>query len=142
MEAADVVQRLVEAAASRDADRVAALYAEHATMRHPLFPEPLRGRAAIRAAEQELFDAFSDIEVELRSVLSGGKTCGAEVVLRATNTGPIDLGDEQPAPATGKRIEDEAVWVFDLGDDGLIVEERDYLDAATATLMGQLGLDG
>jgi hypothetical protein len=31
------------------------------------------------------------------------------------------------------------VWVFDVGDGGLIVEERDCLD--TAALMGQLGLD-
>ena len=112
--AAILINRLVEAITNRDADALARLYAEEATLRHPLFPEPARGRAAIRAAEQELFDAFSDIEVEVRSVLTGESRCAAEVVLRATNTGPIDAGGDEPAAATGKRIEDEAVWVFDL----------------------------
>lgn len=135
---AEVVQRVVEAVASGNADAVAALYVEHATMHNPLFPEPARGRAAIRAAEQELFDSFSEIEIELRTVLVGENTCAAEVILRATHTGPIDVGGEQPVAATGRRIEDEAVWVFELGDDGLIVEERDYFD--TTALLGQLGI--
>lgn len=135
---AEVVQRVVEAVASRDADAVAALYAEKATMHNPLFPQPARGRAAIRAAEQELFDSFSEIEIELRSVLVGENTCAAEVILRATHTGPVDVGGDQPVAATGRRIEDESVWVFDLGDDGMIVEERDYFD--TTALLGQLGL--
>lgn len=139
MDARELVQRIVDAVASGSSDAVAALYADQATLRHPLFPEPARGRAAIRSGEQELFDAFSDIEVELRSVLAGESSCAAEIVLRATNTGPIDLGGDQPLPPTNKSIEVESVWVFDLGDDGLIVEERDYLD--TAALMRQLGLD-
>jgi steroid delta-isomerase-like uncharacterized protein len=139
MNAREMVQRIVEAVASGDADAVAALYAEQATLHHPLLPEPARGRAAIRASEQELFDSFSEIEVELRSALAGDSTCAAEIILRATNTGPIDLGGDQPLPATNKRIEAEMVWVYDLDDDSLIVEERDYLD--TAALMRQLGLD-
>jgi steroid delta-isomerase-like uncharacterized protein len=138
MNARELVQRIVDAVATGDSDAVAALYAEQATLHHPLLPEPARGRAAICAAEQELFDSFSDIEVELRSVLAGESTCAAEVILTATNTGPIDLGGDQPVAATHKRIEGAMVWVFDLGDDGLIVEERDYLD--TAALMRQLGL--
>jgi steroid delta-isomerase-like uncharacterized protein len=128
----------MEAVASGDSDAVAALYAEPAPLHHPLFPQPARGRAAIRAAEQELFDSFSDIEVELSSVLAGQSTCAAEVILRATNTGPIDLGGDEPVAATHKRIEEMMVWVFDVGDDGLIIEERDYVD--TAGLMRQLGL--
>jgi steroid delta-isomerase-like uncharacterized protein len=136
----NLLHRLVEALESENADAVAALYEEQATMSHPLFPEPLRGRDAIRAGQQELFDSFSEIEIELRSVLTGENTCAAEVVLRATNTGPIDLGGDLPVPATGKRIEDEMVWVFELSPDGLIVEERDYLD--TAALTAQLDIEG
>ena len=89
---------------SGDAEAVASFYAEDATLEHPLFPEPLRGRDAIRAGEQELFDSFSEIEVEIRNVLTAENTCAAEVVLRATNTGPVDVGGDEPVPATGKRI--------------------------------------
>lgn len=138
MDSADIVKRVVDAVQQRDAAAVAALYTEDAVVHHPLYPEPARGRDAIRAGQQELFNTFSDVSVEVRSDLTGENSCAAEVVLRATNTGPIDVGADEPIPATGKRIEDYAVWVFDLSSDGLIVEERDYLD--TARLMQQLGL--
>jgi len=41
--------------------------------------------------------------------------------------------------ATGRRVEVQEVWVFDLDSNGLIAEERDYLD--TAALLAQLGPD-
>ncbi len=64
----------------------------------------------------------------------------AEVVLRATNTGSIDLGDGEPMAPSGRRIEISAVWIFDFGADGLVRSERDYFD--TAELMAQLGIAG
>jgi hypothetical protein len=41
--------------------------------------------------------------------------------------------------ATGRTVEVQEVWVFDLDADGLIAEERDYLD--TAVLLAQLGAE-
>lgn len=105
---------------------------------HPLAPAPIEGRQAIRESEQALFDAFSEIEVDLRIVLTGNRSCVAESLIRATHTGPLDLGAEEPLAATGRRIELPSVWVLDHGADGLIVEERDYPDSAT--LASQLGL--
>jgi predicted ester cyclase len=117
---------------------LAELYAEHAVLCHPLSPAALEGRQAIRESEQALFDAFSKIEVNLRTVLTGDQGCVAELVIRATNSGPLDLGGEERVAATGRRIELPSVWVLDIGPDGLIVEERDYFD--TAAFMSQLGL--
>ena len=133
-----VVHRLADAVQRRDADALAELYAEDAVLYHPLSPAPLEGRRAIRESEQALFDAFSQIEVSLRTVLTGDQSCAAELVIRATNTGPLYLGGEEPLAATGRRIELPSVWVLDLGPDGLIVGERDYFD--TATFRSQLGL--
>jgi hypothetical protein len=45
MNGRELVQRIVEAVASGDSDAVADLYAEQATLHHPLFPEPALGRA-------------------------------------------------------------------------------------------------
>ena len=61
-----------------------------------------------------------------------------EVVLRATNTGELDLGQGGVVAATGRRIEVPAAWLFEFGPDGRVAAERDYFD--TAALIAQLGL--
>lgn len=133
----DVGRRLAAAIEERNIDAFSALFTEDAVGYHPLSPEPLRGRTAIRASEAELFAAFSDVRVDVRSDLSDDRTCALEVVLSATNTGPLDLGGNEPMPATGRRIEIPATWWYDVGDEGLIVEARDYFD--TNALLAQLG---
>lgn len=132
------LERLIAAVEARDAAAYAALFAEDAVALHPLSPDPIRGRAAIEAAERELFDSFSQVSVEVLTVARKSELCAAEVVLRATNTGPIDVGAGEPLPATGRAIELAATWWLEVRDDGLIVSERDYFD--TAALMAQLGL--
>lgn len=134
----EVVKQYLKAIEARDADAFAALFAADAVGYHPLFDGPVRGRDAIRAGEQAVFDAFSDVAVTARSLLGDGSRYAIEVVLTAVNTGPLDMGGGEPLPATGRTIELPATWWLELGEDGLIVEARDYLD--TATLMRQLGL--
>lgn len=138
MSESEVAHQLIEAVRRGDADGYCALFAIDAVQEHPLAPVPLQGRGAIRDGEQALFEAFSDIEVDIRSLVRDGARVAVEVVLRATNTGSIDLGDGQAIAASGRRIELPAVWLFDVGADGLIVAERDYFD--TGALMSQLGI--
>lgn len=71
-----------------------------------------------------------------REVAGEDAGCAMEVVLRAINTGALDLGDE-PVPATGRTVEVPAVWWCEV-EDGVIAAERDYFD--TTALMAQLGL--
>jgi steroid delta-isomerase-like uncharacterized protein len=132
------VEQIVDAIRREDAEAYAELFAEDAVLEHPLAARPLKGRALIREGERALFDAFSDVDVELRSFVSEGPRVAVEVVLRATNTGSIDLGDGEPVQPTGRRIEVPAAWIFEFGTDGLVRAERDYFD--TAALMAQLGL--
>ncbi len=139
MNVQDLVRRGIDAVRRADADSYTQLFAENAIVHHPLAPEPLEGRAAIREAEQALFDAFSEIEIEVLRLLSDDRGAAVEVVLRATHTGAIDLGGGQPVPPTGRRIEVPSAWFFEVGPDGLVITERDYFD--TATFMSQLGLD-
>jgi ketosteroid isomerase-like protein len=135
---ADVTEQILDAIRRGDAEGYAELFVDDAVLEHPLATEPLRGRALIRDGERALFDAFSEVDVELRSFTSEGSRVAIEVVLRATNTGPIALGDTDPIQPTGRRIEVPAVWIFEFGADGLASAERDYFD--TAVLMSQLGL--
>lgn len=135
----DVVDQIVNAIRQRDAEAFARLFADNAVMHHPLSPVPLRGRSAIRDGEQALFDAFSDVDIKVTSKLSEGQRYAVEVVLSATNTGSIDLGNGRLVPPTEHRIEMPSAWFYDFGEDGLVLAERDYFD--TATLMSQLGLE-
>lgn len=135
----NVAEQLVHAVQSREVEAVTELFADDAVLLHPLSPEPIQGKAAIGASEQALFDAFSDIDVETLRVVAEGDDVGVELILRATNTGPLDAGAEL-LPATGRRIELPSVWFLRLGTDRRIVEERDYLD--TASFFRQLGLGG
>ncbi|MDQ3932007.1 MAG: ester cyclase [Actinomycetota bacterium] len=135
---ADVVERLARAITEKDIEGYGSLYREDAAMYEPLLSEPARGREQIMAGEALLFDAFSDIAIQVRTVFSRDDRVMAEVVLSATNDGPLDLGTGEPLPATQQRVEIPMVWVFDLDDEGLIIEERDYFD--TGVIMQQLGL--
>ena len=135
----EVVQKLVDRIERRDAAALTELFAEDAVLHHPLSPDPVRGRAAIRESEQALFDAFSDIEVEVGRVMVEADDVAIEVTMRATNSGPLELAPGESLPPTGRRIELPSVWFLLLGADGRIIEERDYLD--TATFLRQLGLE-
>jgi steroid delta-isomerase-like uncharacterized protein len=138
MDNANVVRQMADAVQRRDADAMAALYTQDATVHHPLYPEPARGRDVIRASQEPLFKAITDVDVQVRSILTGENTCAAEVIIKATQIGALDFGAKTIA-ATGRRIEVHEVWAFDLDPNGLIVEERDYFD--TAALLAQLGGD-
>jgi steroid delta-isomerase-like uncharacterized protein len=134
-----VIDRIVDTIQRAAAEEYAQLFAKDAVLEHPLTPEPLRGRAIIQEGEQALFDAFSDIDIEVRSTTSEERRIVAEVVLRATNTGSLDLGDGEPIPATGRRIEVPAIWIFEFDPAGLVEAERDYFD--TNAMLVQLGLN-
>ena len=134
-----VVESLVEAITNEDIDAFGSLYAEDAVLYEPLLPEPARGRNQIVEGESALFRAFSDISIAVRKAIESGALAIAEVVLNATNDGPLDVGAGE-VPPTGRRIEVPMVWSLDLDGDGLVAEERDYFD--TARIMQQLGLGG
>jgi steroid delta-isomerase-like uncharacterized protein len=133
-----VIERLVEAISNKDIDAYGSLYSNEAVMYEPLLPEPARGKSAIIEGEAALFRAFSDITINVKNQLGSGRVMMAEVVLSATNDGPLDVGTGE-VPATGRRIEVPMVWALDLNEEGLVVQERDYFD--TARIIQQLGLD-
>jgi steroid delta-isomerase-like uncharacterized protein len=138
IDATSFVDDFVAAIRSEDADRYASLYSEDAVMIEPLLGEPLHGRDPIRAGEAALFDAFGEVEPDVTSVVSDGRRIAVEVVMRAVNDGPLDLGNGEPLPATRRRVEIPMAWFFELNEQGKIVREHDYFD--TAVILRQLGV--
>lgn len=139
IDARSFVDEFVAAIRSEDADRYANLYAEDAVMIEPLLGEPLHGQDAIRAGEAALFDAFGEIDPDVTSIVADGRRIAVEVVMRALNDGPLELGNGELLPATGRRVDVPTAWFFELNEEGKIVRERDYFD--TAAILRQLGVD-
>jgi steroid delta-isomerase-like uncharacterized protein len=136
----EIADRLAAAFSSDDATNAARLYADDAVMQHPLFPAPLRGKAAIVEAENGLYASFSQTDVKVTNAVATGDWVAAEVLIRSTNTGPLAMPDGSSLPATGRTIEIPAAEFIRTDSSGLIVEEHRYFDVAT--FMGQLGLMG
>lgn len=135
----ETIDGIINAIRRSDADGYASHFMEEAVLEYPLAPQPIQGRAAIREGEQALFDAFSDVDVDVLSMTSEEDRVAVEVVVRATNTGSIDLGSGDPLPATGRRIKLSAAWIFEFDPTGLVRSERDYFD--TGDFIGQLGIN-
>ena len=138
MDARSFVDEFITAIRDEDVERYASLYATEAVMIQPLLGEPLRGRDAIREGEAGLFAAFGDIDVELVSVIADEPRIAVEVVVRALNDGRLELGDGEPLPPTGRRIEIPTAWFLELDEQDRIVKEHDYFD--TAVMLRQLGI--
>lgn len=133
--------RAIAAIESRDIDAVVAVYAPNGSQIHPFASEPVEGRDGIRASDGALLAAFPDVAIARRGTYvdaAGGRSVVVEVVLEATHTGALYLGDGEVLPATGRRIAVPSVWVLDVDGDGLITQERAYFDSAV--FFRQLGL--
>lgn len=133
-----IVEHIIDAIRRGDANSYVEFFTHDAVFENPLAPEASRGRDAIRDSEQALFDSFSDVQIDIRSLTVDAPRVVAEVILRATNTGAIDIGQAEPVPPTGRRIEISAAWVFEFAPNGRVAAERDYFDSAL--LIEQLGI--
>lgn len=136
----ELAREYVDAFNRRDFEGRLALFAEDAVLFDPFFPEPTRGREAIRALDENVQKAFSNMRWRLlHPAIHVDNSVVMEIGVEAVNDGPLDLPDGT-VPATGKSIAYESCSVLTLGTDGLILEERSYFDATGVA--AQLGLLG
>jgi steroid delta-isomerase-like uncharacterized protein len=137
----DARRKLASAMTSHDTDAVANLFASDAVAYDPMYPQPLRGRDAIREEAKGFVRAFPDLRFEIVSVVPQDDRGGAdEIRLTGTNTGPMATPTGKEIPPTNKRIDLKGASFVRLNDRGEITEERRYYDVGT--LLRQLGLVG
>ena len=134
-----LARTFVDAVASRDPARWAAMFTEDATYAYPDVPTPLQGREALEALAATFFTAFPDMVLEIRSVVEQGSVVVLEGATRGTFTGPMATADGE-VPPTGRSYKAPLVTVCELSDEGLITAAREYYD--TAAFAAQLGLAG
>jgi steroid delta-isomerase-like uncharacterized protein len=135
----EVSRNLAKAITAHDLDAVAKVYASDATAYDPMYPDPLRGREAIKKDTADFFRAFPDLRFEISNVIEKGDRLGAaEVRMTGTHTGPLATPTGGEVPPTNKRIELKGAAFVGLNEKGEIVEERRYYDVGT--ILRQLGL--
>lgn len=138
MQAHDVHKRGADVFSRHDIDAFADLYASNALVNDPGYPQPLKGREAIKKDMAIFVTAFPDIQVRVvNSIVGDNNTIAAEWVMTGTNRGPIEAPTGS-IPATNKPMELGVATFERLDGEGRIVEESRYYDQAG--LFAQLGI--
>lgn len=131
----DLLRRILDTFETADPDATAALYEADAV--YHMYPEVYRGRDAIRDSMAVWFKAFPDTSWELQNLMSSGDTFVAEGIFKGKHDGPLAMGESE-IPATGKSVEVPCCFIGRVSPNGLIAEDRTYLNSAI--MMEQLGL--
>jgi len=135
----ETARKLADAQTKHDPEKVASLYAPDAVAYDPMYPEPLRGREAIRKEAAGYYKGFPDQRFEIVTVVEKDERSGAaEVRLTGTNTGSLITPTGEEMPPTNKRVDLKAAAFVRLNERGEIVEERRYYDVGT--FLRQLGI--
>lgn len=125
------IQRAIEAFNDHDIDRLMDEMAADATFTDPL--EADLSVAQLREYTVEIFEAFPDVRLEVKRVISSDDGVVAiECEYRGTHEGSLE-----GIPPTGNSVVVPSMTVIDVSDDG-ITSWRDYWDQQTFT--EQLGL--
>jgi ketosteroid isomerase-like protein len=135
-QAREAMDRVTKAALSNDFEELGRVYAEDAEAVTP-DQGTITGREAIVAYFAGLSTTFPDASFEVLHQHETADTAIDEGYFLGTNTGPIDTGDGQSIPATGKQIRVRECDVATVRD-GLITSHRFYFDQME--FLSQLGL--
>lgn len=137
MAAEDFIEKHIKAFNDHDADAWADHYASDAVLYDPQYPEPKRGRAAVRKDIEDFYTAFPDIQFRVVSMVASGDQAAVQGVGAGTQDGPME-GPAGVIPTTNKPVEIAFASFIRFNSPGQIVEERRYYDMAG--MMMQLGL--
>ena len=127
----EFVRRHVDTFLTRDPNTLADNYAEDGVVDSPSAGKQ-NGRTEIAKAYERWFAAFPDLQVSMENLVAD--TNRAAVFIRVSGT---HRGDFMGLPATGKKIEFQAVLLQEFTGDGIAHERRMYDFSA---LLIQLGL--
>ena len=132
--AAAALVRGIEASIVGDSTVVSDLYTEDVRVSTPALNLESAVELAVEIEDRQ--SAFTDIDVEIRTLDVGGDRACAEWIVRFTHSGPLEVNDDAIDP-TGSRVTMHGVTVADFEGDK-ISAFRQYWDEVA--LLEQLGL--
>lgn len=118
------IERAIEAFNDHDIDQLMNQMAEDATFTDPL--EADLSKAELREYTVEIFDAFPDLHIEVKRVISSDD---GVVAIECDYVGTHE-GSLEGIPPTGNSVVVSSMTVIDVSDDG-ITSWRDYWDQQT-----------
>lgn len=128
---------LLEVYNRKDIDAIARHFTEDVVWNEPTLPAPARGQAAVRAALEDTFTAFPDLEVPRDSFSLYPDVAGQTAVVTWALTGTMTGRMENGVPPTGRSIRMSGANLARFRGD-LICEYTYYYDSLA--MMQQLGL--
>lgn len=136
----ETIDRFKKAYATNTAASVMALYADDVVMISPDDMAPMKGKKAYQETMEGYYKSFPDMKEEIVSIhyLEASNTVALELRITGTNTGPMMGMDGKMLKPTGKKLDFRMASFAKLNDQGLIVEERNYMD--NSHINKQLGL--
>src|SRR2546428_11276445 len=100
----DAARKLTDANTKHDITTATNTYASDAVAYDPMYPQPLRGRDAIKKDMAVYFRGFPDLRFELLTAVGkDGRRGAAEIRMSGAPTGPPASPTRQEIPPTHKR---------------------------------------
>jgi len=130
-----LIRRLLQAARRRDLAEVGDCYAEDAVAESPVFGE-IHGREGIVASWGTLFSSFSDISVDIATILVDGD----RVAVLSTLT-TSDLPSWFGRPSFGVPISYRLVLLFTIADGRVVRDQRIYDSAGLLDRLEKVRID-
>ena len=134
LEAVQTVEKMFAAFNRRDADALAALYADDVFVDSPDFPQPKRTPAEVAAHYREMFRQFPDIRDDVQSITASGNRVVVEFISYCTVENP---SAEMPPSVKGKKFSLKIASILEVVN-GKIVRDITYYDQLS--VLKQMGL--
>ena len=129
-----LVKDVVEATNSKDIDKAISLFSDDCIFEDVAPGIVCRGKEELRKFYKEVFSAFPDFNVELKSSFASGNQLCSEMILSGTHKGKMP---DMPMEPTGKHWSVQSVRVDELREDK-VYRTRVYFDMAS--LLQQIGV--
>ena len=127
----DVLRKFIDAYNAHDLTSIAVTLApdvEMLTPATPLYaPRGVKGKQAVTAAFQMVFNMAPDVHDTLSIVIASGRTVAFELVETGTLKGPIQL-PTRTIPPTNRRYETPWAGFLTVNEEGLITKMNFYYD--------------
>lgn len=134
LESVKTVEKMFAAFNRRDADALAAVYAEDVYVDAPDYRQPKRKRAEVAAHYREMFRQSPDIRDDVKSITASGNRVFVEFVSTGTIENP---STEMPPSVKGKKFSLKIASILEVKN-GKIVRDVTYYDRLL--ILKQMGL--
>ena len=140
MQPIHIVCEVLNAIDAHDLDQAARRVSEACRIRDTSMPQTL-GKAAFIDQMRSILAAFPDWKYDLQSIEADGNQVTVQVVVRATNSAPLELPGMPRLPATGIAVTVPDKFVFTVTADqvdSLIIDLP--TNGGAAAMLSQLGI--